>query len=65
MDSFDYYSKDGDYWIDRNRRWCPQCKVRMVYHEWPAVHAETGEHLGNYRIWKCEKCGKTIDPNKE
>jgi RNase P subunit RPR2 len=65
MDSFDYYSQDGQYWEDRLRRWCPRCKTRMVYHEWPAINAETGEHLGNYRIYKCEKCGHEVNPNKE
>ncbi len=65
MDSFDYYSKDGQFWEDRLRRWCPKCKTLMVLYDFPALDAETGEHLGNYRIYKCEKCGHEVDPNKE
>lgn len=39
---------------------CPACNTRMNYHQWPCVDEETGEHLGDYKLWACD-CGHKID----
>lgn len=63
-DSFDFYSKGGEYERKKDMPWCPWCRTRnFKYHEWDAIDRATGDHLGKYRIWECEDCGATYNPN--
>lgn len=35
---------------------CPDCGEPVEYTWWPAVDPETGDHLGDYEVWRCESC---------
>ena len=40
---------------------CPRCKQPMNYHQWPCIDEGTGEHLGDWALWRCEECDVTLD----
>ena len=43
---------------------CEKCGAATVYHQWPCIDEETGDHLGDYMVWHCENCGHDVDANE-
>lgn len=40
---------------------CEKCSAIMVFHQWPCVDEGTGDHLGDFMVWRCENCDHQID----